>query len=98
MKFEKTNRGFDFTNFTDRNGVECSIQKSSLAFEDTIWFGVQKANPQILASKLQPGLTGWVKYPIPEGVSFTTRMHLSREQVSAIIPVLQKFVDTGDLS
>jgi hypothetical protein len=27
-----------------------------------------------------------------------SRMHLSREQVAELLPILQKFVDTGELS
>ena len=34
--------------------------------------------------------------PDLDGVSFP-RMHLSREQVAELIPVLQYFVDTGEL-
>lgn len=40
---------------------------------------------------------GWVKYPIPEDVSLHTRMHLTRTGVEKLLPVLQKFVDTGEL-
>lgn len=40
---------------------------------------------------------GWVKYPIPDCVSINTRMHLNREQVKELLPILQKFVDTGDI-
>lgn len=41
--------------------------------------------------------SGWVPYRIPEEVNINTRMHLSREQVRDILPILQKFVETGDL-
>ena len=41
--------------------------------------------------------TGWIPYPIPEEVLLCTRMHLSREQVAELMPVLQKFVDTGEI-
>ncbi|MFP3339719.1 hypothetical protein R0J91_17205, partial [Micrococcus sp. SIMBA_131] len=40
---------------------------------------------------------GWVKYPIPDEVSLNTRMHLTREQVAGLIPLLQHFAATGDL-
>ena len=43
MKLEKTERGFGRTEFVDRYGSECSLQKSSLATEDCIWFGVHKS-------------------------------------------------------
>lgn len=104
MKIERTNRGFAIVNFIDRYGAECSLQKSSLATEDAIWFGVNDAKPQILASTA-PSLgidthgvhTGWVDYPIPEDVHLTTRMHLTREQVQDLLPLLQRFVATGKL-
>lgn len=103
MKLEKTNRGFALLNFNDRNGEKCSIQKSSLATEDAIWFGVDDASPQIMASKARAygvstsDTTGWVPYPIPDEVLLTTRMHLTREQVADLLPLLQHFVDTGEL-
>lgn len=39
MKLRQTNRNFDIIEFVDRYGKECSLQKSSLATEDAIWFG-----------------------------------------------------------
>ena len=41
--------------------------------------------------------TGWIPYPIPEEVSINTRMHLSVKQVKKLIPILQRFVDTGKI-
>lgn len=38
-KLSKTQRGFAHIAFKDRYGELCSIQKSSLATEDAIWFG-----------------------------------------------------------
>lgn len=40
MTPEKTNRGFDYLNFTDLYEKRCSLQRSSLATEDSIWLGV----------------------------------------------------------
>jgi hypothetical protein len=103
MKHSTTNRGFDIFEFTDLYGNECSVQKSSLATEDAIWLGVNAANPKILASEASVyGVAtnetcGWVEYPVPRCVSMTTRMHLSRYQAAALLPILQRFVDTGDL-
>lgn len=103
MKEDKTNRGFDLVEFTDRYGAECSLQKSSLATEDAIWLGVNDGNPQVLASKASSlGVhttveTGWVPYPVPEEVLVTTRMHLTVEQVKALLPYLQRFVETGEI-
>lgn len=103
MKIETTHRGFAVANFLDRYGAKCSIQKSSLATEDAIWLGVDDADPKILASQAQEHgvstleTTGWVSYPIPKEVLLTTRMHLTREQVAELLPVLQRFVSTGEL-
>ena len=104
MKIDKTNRGFDIGGFTDRYGAKCSIQKSSLATVDAIWFGVDDPNPLIMASDANRlGLptngetSGWVKYDVPKEVLINTRMHLTRKQVSKLLPILQKFVETGEI-
>jgi hypothetical protein len=74
-----------------------------LATDDAIWLGVNDANPQIMASQASAyGVVtnetcGWVPYPIPEPVSLTTRMHLSRQQVAEMIPILKRFVETGEI-
>jgi len=99
MKFNKTFtcRGFRLIKFKDLYEAECSIQKSSLATDDAIWVGVTDANPQIMASKTKEGGTGWVKYHIPDDVLLTTRMHMNRQQVKDILPILKKFVRTGQI-
>lgn len=103
IKLETTSRGFALGTFRDRGGHECSIQKSSLATEDAIWLGVNDAEPKIMASQAaEHGVEttetyGWVPFPIPKAVLLTTRMDLTREQVANLLPVLQYFVDTGEL-
>lgn len=97
IKFDKTERGFAKGQFTDRYGAKCSLQTSSLATESAIWLGVDDANPQIMASDTLQGGTGWVPYPIPKNVLLTTRMHLTQDQVAALLPALQHFVETGNL-
>jgi hypothetical protein len=88
----KTERGFTLIEFTDRNGVECSLQKSSLATEDAIWLGCNKADPRVLVHN-----EGWKSIPMPQDFIANTRMHLTREQVSDLMPFLQRFIDTGEL-
>lgn len=103
IKQTKTERGFALNEFTDRYGAKCSIQKSSLATEDAIWLGIDDPDPQIMASKAASfgvktnETTGWVPYPIPEEVSINTRMHLTQAQVKKLLPILQKFVETGEI-
>lgn len=70
-----THRGFQRIDFIDRHGNSCSIQESSLASEDAIWFGVDEDF---------------------EGRE-CTRMHLTQEQVKELLPILQMFVETGQI-
>ena len=99
----KTHRGFALGKFTDLYGAKCSIQKSSLATDDAVWLGIDDPEPKIMASHAENygvhtnETTGWVTYPIPDVVSLTTRMHLNREQVAALLPTLQRFVETGEI-
>ncbi len=97
MKTKKTERGFVFANFEDRDGAQCSLQKSSLATENCIWLGLNNVEPIVIASKLDKELTGWLPYLLPQDVHITSRMHLSQEQVKELLPVLQKFVETGEI-
>lgn len=104
MNITKTQRGFAIAKFTDIYDVECSIQKSSLATDDAIWIGVDDASPRIMASQAKRfGIDtneecGYVSFPIPDEVSLTTRMHLNREAVEKLLPILTRFVETGELS
>ena len=103
MDLTKTKRGFAIVEFTDRYGAKCSLQKSSLATEDAIWFGLDDANPQIMASDAErlgiptDANNGWVKYEIPKEVLLSTRMHLTQDMVKELLPTLQKFAETGEL-
>ena len=65
----KTERGFTVYEFTDGNGVGCSLQKSSAGTQDMIWLG------------WTPG----------------DRMHLNQKQVAELLPIMQKFVKTGEI-
>lgn len=103
VKMGTTMRGFSHGTFIDYYGNACSIQKSSLATADAVWLGVDDVSPKLLhgdakALGLETDATcGWVPYPIPPEVHLTTRMHLTREQVAALLPFLERFVATGEL-
>lgn len=88
----KTNRGFERLEFVDLYGVECSLQASSLATDEAVWLGCSDANLKKLVQ-----FQGWTPVEMPENHSATTRMHLNREQVAALLPHLQRFVETGEL-
>lgn len=92
MKRTKTERGFAYYEFEDFYGAKCSLQKSSIVEPDCIWLGVKNADPKTLI----PG-KGWTPYPFPDNVLFTTRMHLSQEQVKKLLPILKKFVKKGEV-
>ena len=108
IKIKKNKRNFDVATFTDHYGSVCSIQKSSLADKDCIWVGVDNADPKIMSSDaIRMGLrqrtfdendNGWVKFEIPKEVLLHTKMHLTRKQVKELLPLLQKFAETGELS
>ena len=92
-----TNRGFPYFLFKDRNETLCSIQKSSLAFEQAIWFGVEDPDPKSMIPYGQPGAHPWTPYPLPDHVHIKTRMHLTQEEVREILPILQYFAENGEL-
>lgn len=96
MKKSKTKRGFEIVEFKDFNGVECKIQKSSLATDDAIWFGAKEIGLQEFRSG-----NGWMPVELEqsEGHHFVANnsMHLNRKQVKKLLPILQNFVETGEL-
>ena len=92
MKIEHTERGFVRIDFKDQYGIDCSLQKSSLATEDCIWLGCNDADPKELISGL-----GWQRILMPKEYIANTRMHLTREQVKQLLPYLERFVNTGEI-
>ena len=83
MKIKSTARGFAVGEFKDYYGQICSIQKSSLATADAIWFGVTNTGEQMGDSKNQDVEHG--------------RMHLTQAQVKKLLPTLTKFAETGEI-
>ena len=92
MTTRLTERGFRIYEFDDSYGDPCTLQQSS-NMDPHIWFG---GKGRVV---LEPsGGHGWREYPLPEGaIVLGDRMHLDQEQVAALIPMLQHFVDTGHL-
>jgi len=91
-----TIRGFGIYRFKDSYGVDCNIQLSS-SVEPRIWIGCKDMDIKI-------GYP-WTKISEEEikqkfhcqEVLANTRMHLNVEQVKAILPILQRFVETEDI-
>jgi hypothetical protein len=65
LKQYETSRGFQNIDFTDLYGKDCSLQISSLAGEDAIWFGCDKGGRMHLTHamvvQLLPYLQNFVK-------------------------------------
>jgi len=91
-KLQRTNRGFRFYEFEDRNDYKCQLQKSSVATEDCIWLGLESASPKKLVLN-----KGWLDVELPEGVETNTRMHLTREQAKHLAKMLNYFAEVGQL-
>ena len=96
---EKTNtqRGFGRYNFVDDYGAECSLQRSSSGTR--IWLGCNDigltiASPCPCRKVSEDELKTLLK---AEALVSNSRMHLNVEQVKALLPMLQKFVETGDI-
>ena len=94
MNLERNNRGFENGKFVDVYNNQCSIQKSSSAMDDYIWLGID--NPKLTVFK-DESMGQYLETTLPKTWMVDSRMHLSREQVAELLPILQKFVETGEL-
>lgn len=90
LEKETTGRGFGLYHFHDMNGHHCTLQDSSVATESAIWFGVHEPEIKIM------GDNGWEDVPIPDESLRSGRMHLTQEQVKALLPILTHFAETGE--
>lgn len=95
MNLEKNQRGFENLKFVDSYNNQCSIQKSSSAMDDFIWLGID--NPKLTVFN-DESMGQYLETTLPKTWVVDSRMHLSREQVAELLPILQKFVETGELS
>jgi len=94
MELKKTERGFERGEFTDLYGEKCSIQKSSLATDDAIWFGINAPKLTVFEDEK---MGKYINTTVPKTWMVSSRMHLNRDQVAELLPILQKFVETGEL-
>lgn len=96
MRKRKTARGFSSIEFKDVYDVKCSIQESSSGIKACIWIGAD----DIGLKEFKAG-EGWKDIEFEQSVSHhfiaNNRMHLSQKEVKKLIPILQKFVDTGSI-
>ena len=101
MNKHTTTRGFAYYEFKDSGGNKCTLQKSS-AIENKIWLGCSDIG---LQGFIPCGDPSWIditekeikeKFQVNSLVS-NVRMHLSQETAKELIPILQRFVDTGEI-
>lgn len=95
MDIEKTQRGFEIGSFKDASGLECSLQKSSSAMADMIWFGIDKPKLTIFADE---SMGKYETMEMPKLYMVDSRMHLTRADVMKLLPALTNFVHTGNLT
>lgn len=95
MELKTTSRGFDIASFTDSYGEVCSLQKSSSAMEDKIWLGISEPKLTVFEDDNKGK---YIITDMPKNFSVSARMHLTRKQVAELLPYLQRFVETGELS
>lgn len=93
LRPDKTGRGFNVRAFTDLYGSTCSVQDSSLATDDAIWLGVDDGGH----FNMQTSEEEWRRRHPDMTRATGGRMHLSRGQVAALLPLLQHFVASGML-
>ena len=110
MKVKTTARGFAYYKFVDDNGQKCSLQKSSSALEDKIWLGIDDAKIMEFYPYLRETDESWFEIPKEEVEAKlkhrpqneihykNQRMHLTVNQVKELLPILQRFVETGEIS
>lgn len=95
---------FPHARFKDQKNNDCTIMISTLADDRCIWLGIVEVNPKIRAIHAEKNgiiteqKVGWVDFPIPDEVLLSSKMHLNMEQVKELLPLLQKFAETGEIS
>ncbi len=94
LKIETTPRGFQIAEFTDSYGNKCSIQKSSSATRDCIWIGIDSPKLTVFEDDSKGK---YITTQMPSNFDVDSRMHLTIDQVKMLLPILQTFVETGEL-
>lgn len=87
LDLKPTHRGFLHGEFRDGNGESCSIQESSAAEADFLWLGLDGITQD--HARHMDG-----RFP---GEDIPARMHLTRDNAAALIPLLERFAATGFL-
>ena len=73
-------------------GVDSAIV--SLATNDAIWFGTDDTELIVFEDDNKGK---YIKTKLPKNFMVNNRMHLNREQVKELLPILETFVKTGNI-
>lgn len=99
MEWDKTSRGFKIGKFKDNKNVECTIQESSNALKSCIWLGALDIGLKEFIAHRKP--SAWAPIELEDSIDHhyiaNNRMELTQEMAQELIPILQKFVETGEL-
>jgi hypothetical protein len=89
----RNEKGNDLVMFIDGHDQECCIEMTQRA--ESIWLG--PTDPAMTVYEM-PDRTGkTLEIQVPFGFKIHAQMHLSREQVSQLLPFLTNFVERGKL-
>ena len=102
IELNANQRGFKVGEFVDRYGEKCSLQESSIATEGCIWFGIDEPTLTLFETEQlgkYKNVTDREAGAALGGfkLSAASRMHLTQDQVAAVLPALQFFAINGYL-
>ena len=88
------NRGLKVIEFRDICDIEFSIKKCP---NELLQININDSEPSILKYDPDDNREEWIDYSIPEDTYVNIKIHLSKEQVKEIIPILCNYAYTGEL-
>lgn len=99
MEWSETSRGFKYGKFKDNKNIDCTIQESSNAEYSCIWLGALDIGLKEFIAHRKP--SAWREIELDNTIEHhfiaNNRMELTQDMVKELIPILQKFADTGEL-
>jgi len=99
MEIKKTIRCFAVAEFSDAKGTPCSIQESS-GDGPAIWFGAKQIGLKEFVANRVPAwkeISKCDESDIRHHHVANNRILLTQEIVKELLPILQRFAETGNL-
>lgn len=101
LELKTTERGFSLVEFEDMYKTKCSLQESSNASTNAIWLGANEIGLKEFIAYAETPWRDRKEFDVfnqKHHYIANNRMLLSQEQVQKLLPMLQKFAETGTLS